>query len=80
MNLHMKHFLILLSLLPLRSGSVAAFVGQTFQTDEGSISNVVLLSESYHPEVIAHEFLHAFGLVDLYPSESELKQPDKSKW
>ena len=56
------------------SGSVAAFVGQTFQTDEGSISNVVLLSESYHPEVIAHEFLHAFGLVDLYPSESELKQ------
>ena len=56
------------------SGSVAAFVGQTFQTDEGSISNVVLLSESYHPEVIAHEFLHAFGLVDLYPSESELEQ------
>lgn len=56
------------------SASVAAFVGRTFQTDEGSISNVVVLSENYHPEVIAHEFLHAFGLVDLYPSDSELRQ------
>jgi hypothetical protein len=56
------------------STSVAVMVGQTFQTDEGSISNVVLLSENYFPELIAHEFLHALGLVDLYPSESELKQ------
>jgi hypothetical protein len=45
-------------------------VASSIQTKEGQIDNVILLSEGYHSGVIAHEILHSFGLVDLYPSES----------
>lgn len=42
------------------------------QTGKTLITNVVVLSENFYPEHNAHEFLHAFGLVDLYPTESDL--------
>jgi hypothetical protein len=42
----------------------------SLQTQEGFIDNAILLGGAFHSGVIAHEILHNFGLVDLYPSES----------
>ncbi len=41
---------------------------KSVQTDEGLISNAILLDNHAYPSIIAHEVLHLFGLTDLYGS------------
>jgi len=41
---------------------------KSIQTDEGLISNAILLDNHAFPSIIAHEVMHLFGLTDLYGS------------
>ena len=41
---------------------------KSIQTDEGVISNAILLDNHAYPSIITHEVMHLFGLTDLYGS------------
>jgi len=44
-------------------------------TDEGSISNAVLIYNNLYTDTMTHEIMHLYGLTDLYGS---LNRPDRS--